>query len=446
MSFPEPLLDRLRGRLAETQRSARLPSLSAAAIRRGQDRWVAGIGDPEPVAALQYRIGSISKTFTAVLVMQLRDEGRLRLDDELSRYLPATPVGHLLIRDLLGHLSGLRREPLGDFWEAGPGHPADELLADLRTDDLLLPSRRAWHYSNLAYGLLGQVVERLRQAPYADTLLHRLLEPLGLTRTTYLPEPPHAVGLRVHPFADTVVEEPVHDTLAMAPAGQLWSTPADLCRWGEFLADAAEDILAAATVEEMAEPVVMADPDRWTTGYGLGLQLLRRGDRVLVGHGGSMPGFGAGLAVSRREGVAAAVCANAWGALDGAALACDLVVDVLDRDPQPPTPWGPSDVPPEVADLLGIWWWRGLQFVASVSDGAFFLGPAVDPRGPRAVRFEPVGVGLFVGMDGMNRGERLQVVRDGAGRATHLDVGTWVFAREFDARKADTTPRGPATC
>ncbi len=431
MTLPDAVVRAIRLRCAEVQRDARLPSLSVGIKRGGGQPLAFGVGDPQPVADVQYRIGSITKTFTAVLVMQLRDEGLVRLDDPVRDHVPAAPAGPLLIRDLLGHLSGLRREPPGDFWEASPGHTADAMLASLHPDDVLLPTRRAWHYSNVAYGLLGLVVERLRGMSYAQALHQRVLDPLDLRRTTYAPASPHAVGLRVHPFADTVVIEPVPDTLVMAPAGQLWSTPTDLCAWGAFLADPVHDVLAPATVDEMADPVVLEDPEQWTSGNGLGLQLFRRGERVFAGHGGSMPGFSAGLAVSRRDRVTAAVCTNAWGALDGATLACDLLVTALDGDPQPPTPWHPSDLPTELDELLGTWWWRGLQFVAYASDGHLFLAPTRDARTPRAPHYKPAGHDLFVGASGMNRGEHLRIVRNHDGHITHLDIGTFIFTRDL---------------
>src|SRR5690606_37235379 len=119
------------------------------------------------------------------------------------------------------------------------------------------------------------------------------------TRTTYHPTEPFARGYVVHPWHGTLREEPRHDARAMAPAGQLWSTAADLVKWAAFLADPDPDLLAPATVAEMCAPVVMSDLEAWTYGYGLGLELFRVGERVFAGHGGSMPGYLAHLTVHR---------------------------------------------------------------------------------------------------------------------------------------------------
>src|SRR6185369_1064155 len=131
-------------------------------------------------------------------------------------------------------------------------------------------------------------------------------------RTTYHPAEPFARGYLVHPWHEYLREEPREDAGAMAPAGQLWSTVDDLARWAAALAAADPPVLGAATLAAMAAPAVIADPDGWTAGYGLGLQLWRRGERVLIGHTGSMPGYLAVLAVHRPSGTGAVAFANAY--------------------------------------------------------------------------------------------------------------------------------------
>ena len=99
----------------------------------------------------------------------------------------------------------------------------------------------------------------------------------------------------------------------MAPAGQLWSTVTDMAKWAAFLTDPAPAVLARETVDEMCAPVVISDLESWTGGYGLGLQLYRVGERVFVGHGGSMPGYVAQLAVHRRSRLGVIAFANSYG-------------------------------------------------------------------------------------------------------------------------------------
>jgi CubicO group peptidase (beta-lactamase class C family) len=431
-SVPGRLLRDLRQRVAARQHESRVPALTAALRRRGEVVLQQSAGEPAG-PDVQFRIGSITKTFTAALVLQLRDEGRLGLDDPLERHLAGTPCPAVRIRELLGHLAGLAREPRGPFWEASPGGPAEELLAGLRVEDVLLPGRRRWHYSNVAYALLGMLVARLRGASFPDVLSARLLQPLGLRRTSWEPCPPHADGWWVHPHADVLRPEPVEVTGAMGPAGQLWSTATDLTDWGCFLADPDPAVLRPDTVEEMCDPVALTDQREWTAGYGLGVQLYRRGQRVLVGHGGSMPGFVAGLAVSRPDGVAGAACANAWQGAEMVALSCDLVTEVLDHDPAASV-WLPGEVPPEHEELLGRWHYRGVPIDVLSRAGALTLQWVSDPTGARAERFraEPGRTDTYRGLDIGQAGELLRVCRDDAGGPVVLDVGGWLLTRAVD--------------
>src|SRR3982751_3154882 len=195
--------------VAATQATGRVPSLVAAIVRDGALAHFTGAGElPPPDPDTQYRIGSISKTFTAALILQLRDEGRLSLDDLLYRHLPGTPVGGVTIRQLLAHVSGLRREPAGEWWERSPGPPVDEFLAELTADQIAHPPWQTYHYSNVAYGLLGAVAERITGDSWAAQVGKRLLDPLGLTRTTYQATEPFARGYVVHPWHGTLREEP----------------------------------------------------------------------------------------------------------------------------------------------------------------------------------------------------------------------------------------------
>ncbi|MEV4656362.1 serine hydrolase domain-containing protein [Micromonospora sp. NPDC049301] len=336
-------------RVARAQADGRAPSLVLGVVRDGTLAHLAVAGEhPHPGVDLQYRLGSISKTMTATLIMQLRDAGRLAVDDPLERHLPGTGVGTLTLRQLLGHASGIQREPDGEWWERTAGADLATLLAGLTADKIAYPPHATYHYSNLAYGLLGGVLERLTGTPWADLLDQRILTPLGMRRTTYAATEPFARGYVVHPWHDTLREEPRTDTGAMAPAGQLWSTIEDLGRWAAFLADPAPSVLAATTLTEMCSPVVISDLDSWTSGHGLGLELFREGDRVYVGHGGSMPGYIASLAVHRPSRTAVVGFANSYGLRTGhiGALGRQLLTLVLDAEPAPVTPWRPAAAAP----------------------------------------------------------------------------------------------------
>src|SRR5215210_936492 len=163
VSAPEPLREDLGRKLAAAQAEERMPSVSAAVFRGEEILWqqALGLADVEGTRAAtpetQYRIGSITKTFTAVGVMQLRDAGELSLDDPLTTYLPESAHGPTIGR-MLAHSSGLQREPPGEIWETMKAPSREDLVAGTAEAEQVLASGSWWHYLNLAFALLGEVV------------------------------------------------------------------------------------------------------------------------------------------------------------------------------------------------------------------------------------------------------------------------------------------------
>ncbi|RPE42482.1 CubicO group peptidase (beta-lactamase class C family) [Streptomyces sp. Ag109_O5-1] len=422
-------------RIAVAQAEGRAPSLVAAVVRGGRAVWhgartsVDGHGPDENV---QYRIGSITKTFTAVLVLRLRDEGLLDLGDPLEKHLPGTGAGEVTIAELLAHTGGLAAESPAPWWERTPGSLRPELSDVLGEQPLLHPVGRRHHYSNPGYTLLGALVEELRAAPWEEALRREVLEPLGLDRTSAQPQAPHAGGWAVHPWADAMLPEPLEDLGRMAPAGQLWSTTGDLARFAVFLAAGDDRVLSAESVREMRTPAAPAEPSDVLDGatYGLGMQIQRRDGRLLVGHSGSLPGFLAGLTISVEEDVAAVVLANCTSGPLLSAVGADLVRIVAEAEPRIPDPWRPlAQVDKDVLELAGQWYWGTHAFALRVTaNGLVSLGP-LSGAGRRA-RFRGNGDGTWTGLEGYYAGELLRPVRRPDGTVSHLDLGSFVFTRQ----------------
>jgi CubicO group peptidase (beta-lactamase class C family) len=414
---------------ARAQAGGRTPSLALAIVRDRVVLHFAGIGEnPVPDTKTQYRIGSITKTLTAVMVMQLRDEGFFALDDLLYRHLPGTPIGGVTLRQLLGHISGLQREPDGPWWERTTGGDVNKLLADLGYDKVSGPPFRRFRYSNLAYGLLGAVLEKVTGESWQSLVGKRVLDPLGMKRTTYAPMEPFARGYVVHELDGSMHEEPRLDAGAMAPAGQLWSTVTDMAKWAAFLTDPAPAVLSRETVDEMCTPVVISDLESWTAGHGLGPQLFRVGERVYVGHGGSMPGYIGHFAVHRRSRLGVVAFANSYG-LTGTTIqqvALDALTAAVDSEPDVPQPWRPPVIPRgEAAALSGRWWWMGREHhVTADGDELTMTGPH---HRSLFVREAP---DRWRGVEGDNEGEVLTIVRDSDGEVAALDIATFVFKRD----------------
>ncbi|MFC9430025.1 serine hydrolase domain-containing protein [Streptomyces sp. NPDC056987] len=419
-------------RVAVAQAEARVPSVVAAVARDGRMVWSGArgsVGGQEPDAGTQYRIGSITKTFTAVLVLRLRDEGLIGLSDPLEKHLPGTGVGEVTVAQLLDHSAGLAAESPAPWWERTPGELRPELADVLGERPVVHPAGRRHHYSNPGFTLLGSLVEAVRGMPWAEALRREVLEPLSMDRTTPQPVAPAAGGWAVHPWADVMLPERVESLGLMAPAGQLWSTAADLCRFAGFLVEGDEKVLSAASVAELRTPSVAPETGQWDGGYGLGTQLMRHGDRTLVGHTGSLPGFVAGLWASVADGVAAVVLANATSGLASGSVAAELIGIVADAEPRIPAPWKPlPEVDQELLALTGPWYW-GTQAVALklTADGGLELCPL--RGGGRGSSFVPAGDGGWTGLDGYYAGETLRVVRRPDGSVSHLDLGSFVFTR-----------------
>ncbi|HET7305809.1 MAG TPA: serine hydrolase domain-containing protein, partial [Segeticoccus sp.] len=370
----------------QAQHDWHVPGLSAGVVRHGRLVWSAHIGAARLGPAVpatddtQFLIGSVTKTFTAVIVMALRDEGKLSLDAPLSTFLPRTRHGALTIRQMLAHASGMQREPVGRIWETLAAPDEERLLRELEEAEQVLPAHFVFHYSNLAYALLGQVVEQVERRPWEQVVADRILRPLEMRHTGLAPdEQERALGYYVHPHTGVPVEEPRFELAATAPLGGLWSTVADLGRYAAFVADPVEEVLRPDSLEEMCRPLIMTDLDGWTRAYGLGYDLQRVGERVMAGHGGAMPGYLTGLRVRRADKVGSVVFTNATAGADPVLLAGQLTAAVLDAEPDLAEPWRPSSPQPHLDGILGSWWTEGEELVLEVRDDQLW---ARMPGGP----------------------------------------------------------------
>jgi len=399
------------------QSERRFPSLVAGVLEGPELAW-SGFAGAETTTDTQYRIGSITKTMTALLVMQCRDDGLLDLDDPIGRFVPVGGYADVTVRSLLAHVSGMQSEPVGPWWERSPGVPVDQLLAANDGSGAVFGPGEHFHYSNLGYALLGEAVARLREASWRRVLGERLLGPLGLVRTSHLPEPPHAVGFSVHHLAGTLTPEPLHETGAMAPAGQLWSTLEDMAAFAAFLVHGNPVVLAEESLAEMRQPVAPA-PD-----YGLGVRLVPYGTGVLAGHTGSMPGFQATLFTDPLNEVGVVALTNGTTGFSGGELAVALLGE---HTPARLDPWRPTSAVPEWAEeLLGHWHWGNSAFEVRWHNDALEWRDLA--RATVAERFTRAD-GRIVGVAGYHHGETLHVVRRDDGTIQRLECATFVYTR-----------------
>jgi len=321
----------------------RVPGASLAVVH-DQEMIVArglGLANPRTGRAADadtlYSICSISKLFTAVSVLRLRDAGAVALDEPIASYLDwydledAHPGDEAItLRRILTHSSGLPRESDHPYWSAPdydfPTH--EEIAERLAGQRTLYPSGRYFQYSNLGITLAGEVVGAVSGKPWGDYVRDEVLTPLGMEDTyTEIPEQHRgarfALGHSAIGHDGQRREMPFFQAQGIAPAAGMASTARDLARFAawQFRLIGAEDgagegedaeVLRPATLREM-QRVHWVDPD-WETTWGLGFAVFRSGDHSRVSHSGACPGYYSRFLLDPKEKLAVVVLANAMGA------------------------------------------------------------------------------------------------------------------------------------
>ena len=222
--------------ITERQTKGRVPGLVGAVARGGKLAWSGGVGSASldrpgvaPTADTQYLIASHSKTFTAVTIMALRDEGKLSLDDTVEKLIPESKQAGITVRQMLSHVSGMQREPVGDVWDVMAFPDRAELIAGWNEAERIGKPHHRFHYSNLVYSVLGEIIARLDGRSWYESIQARILRPLEMRRTTVgMDGGPAASGYYVPPFSDVPVPEPLLSLGAMDACGGLASTAEDL--------------------------------------------------------------------------------------------------------------------------------------------------------------------------------------------------------------------------
>jgi D-alanyl-D-alanine carboxypeptidase len=305
------------------------PGLSIGIVYDQDLIWAKGYGYADVARrvatspATSYRIGSISKLFTATAVMQLRDAGRLRLDDPIVEKLPWFTIQKtyqggppITIRHLLTHTSGLPRDLLGVNFTAAAFPTRDAMPAIVQHQQTTAPPATMWAYSNLAVSLAGEIVAHVSGEAFAAYIERYVLQPLGMNATRMAPTrdmPGLATGYSRRVPGRPREVEPFVNLGAEAPAGEMSSTVEDLAKFIslQFRSGPAQgaQVLQASTLREMHR-VQWLHPD-WRGGSGLGFQVRRVGDKVRVGHGGGFSGYATSIEFAPEQKLGVIVLTNA---------------------------------------------------------------------------------------------------------------------------------------
>lgn len=319
--------------LAAEQAYERLPGLSLAVASDEGLVWAKGYGHADlergtpATASTRYSGCSIAKLFTATAILQLRDAGKLRLEDPAERHLDGVKIGPsdgrpLTIADLLTHSSGLVRDLPGAYW-TGPAYSfpsRDAILRSASREWILSPPGARYEYSNIGMTLAGEIVARTSGVPYEEYVRRHILTPLGMASTSIAATDPGgppdlAQGYTLLRRDGSRQRVPAYQVQGLAPVAGLVSTTEDLARFASWqlrvLAGRDEKVLQRASLEAMQQ-VQFMPPDSWTTA-GYGYQIWRENDRTFVGHAGTCPGFQSQLLVRSQDRIATIVMINAQG-------------------------------------------------------------------------------------------------------------------------------------
>ena len=324
----QPAITRLRAAVRYEVEQKKLPAFSMALIDRNTTLWAEGFGHADAeqttpaTADTVYRVGSVSKLFTDIAVLQLVEEGRLDLDVPLQTYLPQFQPGNpydvpQTLRQMMSHRSGLVREsPVGHYFDPTEPSLADT-VASLNDTQLVYRPQSRTKYSNAAIAVVGAALESQLDSTHPDRVRQTILDPLGMNHSSFTVSPAIAPRLATGWMrtCDGRRFEAPGFLLGTGPAGNMYSSVRDLAKFVSCLfADGRTptgSLLKPETLKLMTTPVT--DAAGAPQGFGLGFHVQKLDGLTRIGHGGAVYGFSTQLEAlpERKLGVVAAC------ALDG---------------------------------------------------------------------------------------------------------------------------------
>lgn len=306
------------------------PGLSIGIVYDQELVWARGFGLANVQAQVPaspntiYRIASITKLFTSTAILQLRDAGKLQLDDPLGKHLPWFEIQNshrdappITIRHLLTHTSGLPRESPFPYWTDANFPTREQVRGALPGQATVLPTETEWKYSNLALSLAGEIIAAVSGLEYPAYIAQQILAPLGMNSTlVHAPDPKNpnlatGYGRRLPDGSRNL--SPFTDCKGITPAANMSSTVQDLARFAmlQFRDGRAggSQILRGSTLREM-QRIHWLEPD-WQAGWGLGFRIMRQNGKTYIGHGGAVEGYRTLVRICPADKIAALVLTNA---------------------------------------------------------------------------------------------------------------------------------------
>jgi D-alanyl-D-alanine carboxypeptidase len=417
-----------------------IPAVSVGIVYDQELIWAKGYGYADiekkipATPSTLYRIASLTKLFTATAILMLRDTGKLQLDDPVANHLDwfrfedkhsDSPI--ITIRHMLTHISGLTRELETLYWDDMHFPDKKDFIRMFQSSSSIFPRETEYKYSNVAYAVLGHVIESVTQESYSDFITNCILKPLNMTKTEVLPQPDTpdlATGYEFRKPGHPRAVEPFTDMAAMLSAGNIASSVVDLLKFLSLHFQVEEptdnQIIKGSTLKEM-QRVHWLRPD-WKSGRGLGWGIYHVNNQVKISHTGYVPGHTSSISAIPEDKIGVVVLTNA-GDGDPSSIADQVwnivapmvkkATEITKRPPSADSSW---------VKYEGIYeWFDGSVLQAMLlNDGLALIDPASNNPWEDRIRLDPIAKGVFKMINQWQAGELIRFEENESGEITHI--------------------------
>ena len=444
----DAVLPKLTDRVHNVMTQQGVPGVAMGIIRGADLLWWGGFGvadlatgramDADTVCG----VASITKTFTATAIMQLRDKERLSLDDQVTRYIPEAKkikcrfgsLQDLTLRRLMTHRTGMVGESPSGHWSSMTFPSRAEILAMLPRVEVVFETDATFKYNNLAFVLLGEVIARVSKRSYREYIKRNLLEPLAMESSGFeVDNPRNATGYMPERYQDAPAVAPDPSTNGYIAAAGLRSCVSDLAKWISFQFQtgggerAGAQVLSGKSLAEMHR-ISYVEPT-WLAGYALTWMATRIGENIYMHHGGSVPGFLSMVAFNAPHRLGVVVLTNKQGHIAMSTLAMDtlemLIGEVSKEVAAPSTVPAPEHLRPLLGRYSGMEHFGTIFHIEWRGGGLRLVTPPADPF---ITALPPVAMvatdkpNVFVVHEGRFAGEPMTFEYDSDGRVIGMHL------------------------
>ncbi len=435
--------------LARELRERRIPGISAGIVYDQSLIWTHGYGYAnleKQIGADErtvYRVASITKLFTSTMMMILRDEGKLNLDDPIEKYLPGFKIKSGFpdakpptFRQVASHAAGLPREGAQEGWFDGDMPSSEALLASLAKVEMYLPTMTEPKYSNLGIALMGYALSKIAGQSYEQFVQERILQPLGMIDSGFERERygEDHYAIAYYPEKGVMKLSPQWQENGFRPAGGLYSTVSDIARFISLqFSDqpsgtpaGGAQILGGSTLREMHMPVNVAND--FNSGFGIAFGIRRVANLKTIGHSGGLPGYTTNISLVPSLKLAMIVFTNTGtDPVTISTRALETLIPAFQHvaAPAPATQEQIAQWKPYMGRYV---WLDDVIEIRMLHDQLTAMNPEEDAS--TYIRLTPHSQHNFTMSGGSSNRELMRFVVDADGKVTNMWLGGYPFVRK----------------